>query len=257
MTGGSGSRMEDAMNGALPDAEPGVQRPDGAASGQDEGPRRPRTNAELRDEAIQRMMETSIRLIAERGAARLSLVDVGRESGYSHSLPNYYFRSKRGLLMQVCAFIIERANERIPRWARAHAIEPIRPGLSNVKATIRAYLGLTQDNPSTSRVLHVLWSEAVSSLPELLEAVRPRNRQSVEFFRAELQTAIRRGEIDPDTDVDMLALLIMSALRGSVAQYMADPDRVDLIRVSEALVTLVDRAYGVRPATPLKEHVSS
>ncbi len=250
------------MRRAPSDAVSGTRRPDREASGRDElpgqeqGVRQPRTNAQLRDEAIQRMMDTTVRLIAARGASRLSLVDVGREAGYSHSLPNYYFRSKRGLLVRVCAHIVDRANAGIPRWARAHATEPIRTGLSNVKATIRGYLGLSQADPTASRALHVLWSEAISSLPELLEVVRPRNRQSVEFFRTELQAAIRRGEIDPDTDIDMLALLIMSALRGSVAQYMADPERVDLIRVAEALVTLLDRACGVHPVAPIKEHVS-
>lgn len=245
------------MKDAVPAAAPGTGLGTEPGAAFDTQPRRPRTNAELRDEAIQRMMGTSVRLIAARGASRLSLVDVGRESGYSHSLPNYYFRSKRGLLMQVCAFIIERANRRIPHWARQHTREPVRPGLSNVKATIRGYLGLTRADPTASRALHVLWAEAISSLPELLEAVRPRNRQSVEFFRTELQIAIRRGEIEPDTDVDTLALLIMSALRGSVAQYMADPERVDLHRAAEALIALIERAYGVRPEPDSKEHSPS
>ena len=79
----------------------------------DDGAHRSRTNAELRDEAIGRMTTTAMRLVAARGAARLSLVDVGRESGYSHSLPNYYFGSKKGLLLHVYRYIVHNARDKI------------------------------------------------------------------------------------------------------------------------------------------------
>ncbi len=89
---------------------------------------RPRTNAELREEATSRMIDTAIRLVAERGATRLSLVDVGRESGYSHSLPNYYFKTKKRLLVEVYARIVANFQQRAKVWAKAHARTPLRPG---------------------------------------------------------------------------------------------------------------------------------
>ena len=69
-------------DGEVRDAVPSAPSLDAGDS-----PDRPRTNAELREEAISRMTLTAIRLIAEHGAAKLSLVDVGREAGFSHSCP--------------------------------------------------------------------------------------------------------------------------------------------------------------------------
>ena len=206
-----------------------------------------RTNAQLRDEATQRMIATAIRLIAEKGASRVSLVDVGREAGYSHSLPNYYFETKSGLLQQVYTHIIQAAGGKIVRWCRKTLPDPVRPGMSNVRATIRAYLALVGEDPAATRAMHILWAEAVSSLPELLDIVRPMNKRTLDFFGAELREAMRRGEIDPQTDVDMMSLLIMSTLRGAVAQHMADPEQVDLNQVAEALIALLDRGIGIKP----------
>lgn len=210
-----------------------------------EDARRPRTNAELRDEAIARMLQTAIRLIAERGATRLSLVDVGREAGYSHSLPNYYFGSKAGLLRQVYAHIIGGARPRIRDWARRHHPERIRPGLGNIRATVLAYLGLIGDDPTGARAMHVLWSESISSMPELVDAVQPWNRLFVEFFDQQLRVGIARGEVTPELDVESVAILLAAVLRGAVAQMLADPQQVDIERLATAAARLIER--GVAP----------
>lgn len=204
-----------------------------------------RTNAELREEAVTRMVETSVDMIAERGASRLTLVDVGRESGYSHSLPNYYFKNKARLLTEVYAFILGRARDRIRDWVKTREPVRVRPGLQNVQATIRAYIALIRNEPASSRAMHVILAESVSSMPELLDAVRPHNRQLLQFFEAELHTAVKRGEIDPATDVPALALLIAALLRGSVSQYMVDPAMVDLDRLAATITQLLARGIAV------------
>jgi len=206
----------------------------------------PRTNAELRDESIRRMTETAIRLVAARGAAKLSLVDVGRESGFSHSLPNYYFGSKKGLLVHVYEFIVQGVSGKIVRWWQKRGFGKIRRGLPNIRATIRGYLGLVDDDPTPSRAWHVLWSESISSMPELLEVVRPMNRRFVDFFERELRVAIELGEADPGVDVEALSLLVAASLRGAIAQYMVDPQRVNLPRIADALIALLDRGVATQ-----------
>ncbi len=231
-------------------SEPGVvgtpRDPPERSAPSDDGAHRPRTNAELRDEAIGRMTTTAMRLVAERGAARLSLVDVGRESGYSHSLPNYYFGSKKGLLLHVYRYIVHNARDKIRNWYRVRLPGQVRPGMSSIGATVRGYLCLVHQDPTGSRAMHVLWSESISSMPELIEAVRPMNRRFVEFFDEELRFAIERGEIDADVDVEALSLLLAASVRGVVAQYMVDPERVDLQRVGDALLALLERGVGAR-----------
>ena len=211
---------------------------------------RPRTNAELREEAIARMMATSIRMIAECGASKLSLVDVGRASGYSHSLPNYYFGSKRKLLLDAYEHIVGGAAGRFRAWTRRHIPDRIRPGLDDIRATLRAYLGVVRDEPFQSRAMHVLLSESISSMPELLEVVRPWNRRFVGYFERQLSIGIEQGEVDPGIDVESVAVLLAALLRDVVAQSLADPERVDLDRVTRAALLLVERGLGKRATEP-------
>lgn len=219
-----------------------MQRPD------DSGDSAPKTNAELREVAISRMIQTAIRLIARDGASKLSLVDVGRESGYSHSLPNYYFKSKQQLLREVYAFIVGRFRTRATSWAREHIHHRIRPGLENIDATIRAYLALVRVDPERSRAMNVIWAESFSSMPSLLQEVRPSNTRTLEFFEGEIRTGMRNGEIDPAVDAKALAMVIISALRGAVSQYLIDPDGVNLDLVADTMVSMLRK--GVQSATP-------
>lgn len=209
---------------------------------------RPRTNAELREEATGRMLSTAIRLIAQKGASRLSLVDVGRESGYSHSLPNYYFKTKKHLLLEVYAFIVGSFRIRSRAWIKEHMPQPIRPGIGNLEASVRGYLALATTDDTRSRAMHALWSESLSSMPELLEEVGPSNRRNLAMFEQQIRAGIQRGEIDPEVDVEALAVLVMGVLRGAVWQKLVDPGRVDLDRVSDTVVCLLRN--GLIPASP-------
>jgi AcrR family transcriptional regulator len=208
----------------------------------------PRTNAEYRDEAMRRMMETAIRLISERGASKLSLVDVGRKAGYSHALPNYYFKSKKRLLLNVYTYIIDQGRVLFRDWARKHIPGRIRPGLSSVQATIRTFFGLVDTALPSIRAMNILWSEAICSMPELLTVVRPETRKFVGFFEYQLRTGIARGEIDPSIDVEAVALVIAGALYGVAAHYMADPEHVNLQKLTEATIDLLNRGITLREA---------
>lgn len=208
----------------------------------------PKTNAELREVAISRMIQTAIRLIARDGASKLSLVDVGRESGYSHSLPNYYFKTKEKLLLEVYGFIVGRFRMRATGWAREHISGRITPGLENLDATIRAYLALVRVDPERSRAMNVIWAESFSSMPALLKEVQPANARTLQYFEEEIRTGVAKGEIDASIDPKGLAMVIVSTLRGAVSQYLLDSDGVNLDVVADTLVGLLRK--GVKPAAP-------
>ncbi len=70
--------------------------------------------------------------------------------------------------------------------------------------------------------MHALWAESISSMPELLEEVRPLNQGSLQMFEEQIRIAIQRGEIDPGVDVESLAVMIFGMLRGVVAQWLIE-----------------------------------
>lgn len=204
-----------------------------------------KTNAELREAAMCRMIDTAIRLIAKHGAAKLSLVDVGRESGYSHSLPNYYFKSKKRLLAEVFDHILTGFRARAQEWAKTHNPVRVRPGLSNIEATIRAYVGLASEDAVRSRAMHVLWAESFSSMPELQPLARPFNERSVQFFSEQIRFGIERGEIRADVDPQALGVLLLALLRGLVSQALIDPDAFDLEQTGEMAIRVLSQGIGL------------
>lgn len=213
---------------------------------EDPGDISPKTNAELREIATSKMIQTAIHLIARNGAAKLSLVDVGREAGYSHSLPNYYFKTKQKLLLEVNAFIAVHFRKRVDAWALEHMPQPIKPGLASIEATLRGYLTMVRVDPERSRVMNVIWAEAFSSMPGLLVDVRPLNARALRYFEGELRNAIANGEIDPAANTRAIAMTIVSTLRGAASQYLIDPDCVDLTLVGDTVMGMLQNV-----ATPV------
>jgi AcrR family transcriptional regulator len=201
-----------------------------------------RSNAQLRDAAKARILTTAIRLIAQRGAAKLTLVDIAREANFSHSLPNYYFRNKTLLLLEVHRFISVTSRSRAKAWLARNTAARAQPGLESIESTIRAYLGLALDDAIPTRAMNVLWSESVSSTPVLLAAVRDSNRIYLDRFESHIRAGIRRGEMDPQTDAASLAVLILALLRGLASQQLLEPNAVDLQRLAQTAIAFVRQA---------------
>ncbi len=97
--------------------------------------------------------------------------------------------------------------------------------------------------------MHALWAESISSMPELLEEVRPLNQGSLQMFEEQIRIAIQRGEIDPGVDVESLAVMIFGMLRGVVAQWLIDPERVDLARVADAAIAVLHKGLAPEPSS--------
>ncbi len=205
-----------------------------------------RTKAELREEAIRKMIDAAIRLIAEKGASGLSIAEVGRAAGYSHSLPNYHFKTKKQLLLDVYSFIVSDYLRVSKNRMTTQTGRTVRPGLDFLEATVRSYFGLS-DTPG-ARAIHVLWAESVSSMPELHDEIRESNRRNLDHLEAHVRIGIERGEIDASVDPASTAVMLMGQLRGVLAQKILDPERVDLGAIAETVVATLRR--GLAPKQP-------
>jgi len=203
-----------------------------------------RTNLELREEATARMVKATIELVAEKGASRLTLAEVGRKAGYSHTLPNYYFKNKANLLSLVYANIISRFRDYMTQWTKMQPTARRKAGLASFLTLVQGYLeGARIDSPR-ARATHVLWAESFSSTPELLDEVGRNNRETIASITAHVRMGIERGEIRPDVDAEALALIVIGALRGIVSQRLIDPAGTDMDRVARTLTDLL--THGLR-----------
>ncbi len=193
------------------------------------------------------MIHATIELVAEKGASKLTLVEVGRRAGYSHTLPNYYFKTKENLLSGVYSNIISRFREWLVVWMKKRPAARRKAGLASFLTLIEGYLEGTRVDSPRARATHVLWAESFSSMPELLDEVRASHRQTVESIAMHIQMGQARGEIRADIDPDVMAQIVIGALRGVVSQKLIDPDQTDLDRISQTLVSLFGHGVGTQP----------
>lgn len=116
-------------------------------------------------------------------------------------------------------------------------------GLAPFLTLIEGYLEGAESR-FAARATHVLWAESFSSMPELLDDVRASHRQMVESISMHIQMGQTRGEIRADIDPDVMAQIVIGALRGIVSQRLINPDQTDLDRISRTLVVLFGHGVG-------------
>ncbi len=142
-------------------------------------------------------------------------------------------------MVEVYRHLVLSFQSRSRAWIKARFPGRVRSGMENLEAIVRAYLGLAGQNSTRPRAMHLMWAESFSSVPELREEVRALNARSLAGIAEQLHAGIRRGEIDPDVDVESLAIAILGLLRGATAQYLLEPETVDIERLSNTIVAML------------------
>ncbi len=202
-----------------------------------------RTQVERRQTAEERILEAALELVAERGAIRMTLEDVGKRAGYSRALPAHYFGNKDGLIVQLIDHVFR-------HFRRLYFRGPRQPrGLSQVMAGVEAYVNGACDNPLPFKAFQILKAE--SSVTPANLALRSTlvaaNEHSLHNLEHHIQAGIERGEISADIHVRGAAIVILGAMRGTLQQVFLDPDRYDADLWRASLLHLIRRALTARP----------
>jgi AcrR family transcriptional regulator len=197
--------------------------------------RRRRTQAERRAEAESRVLAAAAELVAEKGIDGLTLAEAGERAGYSRGLAGHYFNSKDELLAAMAESIHDEFN--VLRRERQRGTTGFATLMATIDASFeRPAVGLTR----MRAYLAVLMGAAHK--PALAEAVAAFNRESATDFGRLIRVSIEAGDIRPDIDPRTQALILSAALRGIMAQWVLDPEGVDLARIRTEFIALVRRA---------------
>ncbi len=193
----------------------------------------PRSQAQRRDEAERRILEAAADIVAEDGLDGLTLANAGQRAGYSRGLPGHYFRSKDDLVSALVRHIID-------LFIAGRRALGQQAGFEGLLATIEAYLELPLQRPKPVRAFHAVLAAALHA-PEIAKAVADANRVSAHEIADAIRAGISSGEVRPDVDPDLEGVLILAGLRGLVAQWLADPEGVDLPRLRRGFVASLKR----------------
>jgi AcrR family transcriptional regulator len=196
--------------------------------------KRRRSHAQRREEAEQRMIDAAVRIVAERGLDDLTLAECGEAAGYSRGLAAHYFGSKNELIAAIANHIVADYVQRLRSGSRG------KKGFEGFLEGVEFYIDSGRSRPLQSQAFHAVLG-AGPVYPQLADTVSRLNRESVDAFARGLTACKKRGTVRSDIDTRAQATLILSMLRGVMAQWLLDPQGVDLNRIKRELRSSLQR----------------
>lgn len=194
-----------------------------------------RTHAERREEAEQRLLEAAMDIVAQRGSVRMTLAEVGEAAGYSRGLATHRFGSKAGLVHALAVFIGERFGEQRSKGPA------VAPGRAAILANIHFYFSRKGGAWTATRALLVMMTEScMAPGADLRQEVAAYNRSALAWFEQHIRTGIDAGEIGPENDPAITAVILLGAMRGVMLQWLVD-DKIKLTAVRDRLLRVVEQ----------------
>ncbi|MPM24477.1 HTH-type transcriptional regulator SrpR [bioreactor metagenome] len=199
--------------------------------------KRTRTQIERREEAISRMVDSAIELIANKGIQTVTMAEIGVHAGYSRGLPYQHFGTKEKIIEAILESVIERFNAR-----RKHNNAP-QPGLESIKSLVSTYLDREEADWTLSKAFIVIMAEA--SLPDSKhrELVIQHNRKNLQFLKKHLRIARENREIQSTVPDEDLAVILMGTMRGIVLQTLSDKE-INLQSLHVGMLKVLDVTLG-------------
>lgn len=169
----------------------------------------------------QQILGAALKLFATNGYRSTSLATIADAVGLSEAGVLHHFPSKEALLHAV---LLHR-DELFPD-AEAYVAQAGGglPSLRRVPVLAQVLL----DQPVLMRFDAVVGGESIAEGGAIRDHFRKRMRLIRRALSAMLNEGIRRGELRPDTDADMVATEIVAFMDGVQTQWLLDPKRIDL-----------------------------
>ena len=188
----------------------------------------PRTHKSMRAESDERIIAAAIEAFADRGYHRTTLKQIGEAAGYTGTLISRRYGSKAALARVVFAHILRRLTpvgeeERPESW-----VDPDVSARRQLDSFVRRYLRDAADEPARLRALYVLIGESLGGMDEIDDEVAHVNTVFRDHLASYVSLGQQQREFRSDLDADLVAMIIVGALRGVVTQILAEPGQFDL-----------------------------
>ena len=200
-----------------------------------------RTQAERTAESDNRMLNAAITLLAEKGAARTTLKEVGEQAGYSRGLASYRFGNKAGLF----SFLIRSVGEDWLEELQSAVTDKV--GVDAIASATDAHYRFVSESADRIRAFYLLWFDSIGPEPELRDVIsKIHERRQIDVANW-ITAGIEAGKIKPEVDVDEVAGQFCAAIIGIVYQWLAMPhDNEKIYQLHEGLKKQMQLALPAR-----------
>jgi AcrR family transcriptional regulator len=179
----------------------------------------PKVSAEHGEQVRTRIVEATIRALAERGLDDLTIADVVRESGLSVGAIYTWYSGKAELVAAACDVAVE--AELAAMGTQLAALTTTRDRLL---AAVRFWFDFLEREPGEVRFQLQLWAEATRT-PEIRAVLQRRRQRILAAAAALLADGIERGDLPAGLEVTDIALGFIALLDGQIVQRLEEGDR--------------------------------
>jgi AcrR family transcriptional regulator len=201
----------------------------------------PRRGAAHAEEMRERILEGGRRAFITGGFRGTSVPSIAAEAGVSVGLIYRYFPSKEELFLELC---ISGTPQELTHLAER--IAPIDDPVERLTVAIDSYFDALFHAIGAPLVLQAL--AAAPTDDRIREALRRRGDDLRGFAAAFTADALRRGEVDPASDIDEVAATTTMLLDGALVAVAEQGDGLDRDAVRDRVVRTVVAASGLHPA---------
>jgi AcrR family transcriptional regulator len=185
-------------------------------------PRTPSQNEQIRAATRATILESAMRLFAQKGYAHTTTRNIATEAGLSVGLMYHYFSNKESLLQAVFDFVMARIDDRITAVLQTSPPNEI---LANLLHTI---FDLLAREPEFWALFYMLRTQpAIMSI--LGDDFRLRTAMLRTCFMEELT---KSGWSNPE----MEAYYLYSVVEGAIQQYLLDSDNYPLTPIVKKMI---------------------
>jgi AcrR family transcriptional regulator len=186
-----------------------------------------------------RMFEAAMELICEQGANRTTLKEVCEKAGYSRGLANYRFGSKDAFF-----------DKLIGHFNRAWKSELQKnvgdktglPAIQSAALTLETFL---LERTQFMRSRYIIMYESIATENIIQSKLRANHKAYNDDIARWVAEGIEEGDISPETDAEAFAAFYSAFIFGTVFQWLASPEQIDIKRVCTFFRLQVDRTLAI------------
>lgn len=192
-----------------------------------------KTQAERTALSDQRMFDSAIALINERGTQKTTLKDIGENAGYSRGLANYRFGSKDGLMLELFTSFDVRWKEHLGSYLEG------KTGINAVHSAVNALRDFLKQESDYLRAMYLLWYECLGHDSEMRNNLAEHHNVYRKDAKQWIEEGMAAGEIRSSINAEQFAAQYCAFIFGIIYQWLVNASAMDLDAVFDDYQTNV------------------
>jgi len=185
------------------------------------------------------LLDAATELIAEQGYSATTIAQIAQKAGYSHGLVSQRFGSKSDLIQMLARefqsyFAIDKLE---PALKKRH-------GLDALIVMVETYLDAVAGSGMLGRAYYELFGESIVLVPEIHQTFVKADRNFRELLIKTIRSAIKVGEMSEEVEVNALASVVLSIIRGISMQWVLDGGSIDLATIKQEIRRVFELAFA-------------